>query len=191
MQQRSVISTCYNLGKVQQNQIFCFALFWLNKDRKANEQHWMKHLVEMHIAHLERHILLIGANSDQNGICNCDLALLMYWCCLHQFWQWRGLFFLKKEHLVTINCTWYLCFPCSFLIVSVNFDVHFSMMFISFPWTTANTSMWQDGVSCELIDLKTLIPWDKETVEASVKKTGKLLVNLFAHVYIHLLSFGK
>jgi len=51
--------------------------------------------------------------------------------------------------------------------------------------------MWQDEVSCELIDLKTLIPWDKETVEASVKKTGKLLVNLFAHVYIHLLSFGK
>jgi 2-oxoisovalerate dehydrogenase E1 component beta subunit len=35
----------------------------------------------------------------------------------------------------------------------------------------------KDGVSCELIDLKTLIPWDKETVEASVKKTGKLLVS--------------
>ncbi|XP_039793518.1 2-oxoisovalerate dehydrogenase subunit beta 1, mitochondrial-like isoform X4 [Panicum virgatum] len=35
----------------------------------------------------------------------------------------------------------------------------------------------KDGVSCELIDLKTLIPWDKETVEASVKKTGKLLAS--------------
>ncbi|CAN6171043.1 unnamed protein product [Urochloa humidicola] len=35
----------------------------------------------------------------------------------------------------------------------------------------------KDGVYCELIDLKTLIPWDKETVEASVKKTGKLLVS--------------
>ncbi|CAH9073050.1 unnamed protein product [Cuscuta epithymum] len=35
----------------------------------------------------------------------------------------------------------------------------------------------KDGISCELIDLKTLIPWDKETVEASVKKTGKLLVS--------------
>ncbi|KAF6134263.1 hypothetical protein GIB67_010062 [Kingdonia uniflora] len=33
------------------------------------------------------------------------------------------------------------------------------------------------GISCELIDLKTLIPWDKETVEASVRKTGKLLVS--------------
>ncbi|KAK9125147.1 hypothetical protein Scep_013993 [Stephania cephalantha] len=35
----------------------------------------------------------------------------------------------------------------------------------------------KDGISCELIDLKTLIPWDKETVEASVRKTGKLLVS--------------
>lgn len=35
----------------------------------------------------------------------------------------------------------------------------------------------QDGISCELIDLKTLIPWDKETVEASVRKTGRLLVH--------------
>ena len=77
------------------------------------------------------------------------------------------------------------------MIVSVNFDAHLYMMFLSFPWTKAYTTMWQDGVSCELIDLKTLIPWDKEMVEASVKKTGKLLVNLFAHVYIHLLSFRK
>ncbi|KAL8546722.1 hypothetical protein ACS0TY_006445 [Phlomoides rotata] len=35
----------------------------------------------------------------------------------------------------------------------------------------------KDGISCELIDLKTLIPWDKETVEASVNKTGRLLVS--------------
>ncbi|EOY31644.1 Branched-chain alpha-keto acid decarboxylase E1 beta subunit, BETA1 isoform 4 [Theobroma cacao] len=35
----------------------------------------------------------------------------------------------------------------------------------------------KDGISCELIDLKTLIPWDKETVEASVRKTGRLLVS--------------
>lgn len=37
----------------------------------------------------------------------------------------------------------------------------------------------QEGISCELIDLKTLIPWDKETVEASVKKTGRLLVSKY------------
>ncbi|KAI5596393.1 hypothetical protein POPTR_003G222800v4 [Populus trichocarpa] len=35
----------------------------------------------------------------------------------------------------------------------------------------------KEGISCELIDLKTLIPWDKETVEASVRKTGKLLIS--------------
>ncbi|XP_042019271.1 2-oxoisovalerate dehydrogenase subunit beta 1, mitochondrial-like [Salvia splendens] len=35
----------------------------------------------------------------------------------------------------------------------------------------------KEGISCELVDLKTLIPWDKETVEASVNKTGRLLVS--------------
>ncbi|GFZ20817.1 branched-chain alpha-keto acid decarboxylase E1 beta subunit [Actinidia rufa] len=35
----------------------------------------------------------------------------------------------------------------------------------------------KEGISCELIDLSTLIPWDKETVEASVSKTGRLLIS--------------
>ncbi|MBI2428375.1 MAG: alpha-ketoacid dehydrogenase subunit beta, partial [Ignavibacteriales bacterium] len=34
----------------------------------------------------------------------------------------------------------------------------------------------EQGVSCEIIDLRTLIPWDKETVFNSVKKTGKVLI---------------
>jgi len=33
------------------------------------------------------------------------------------------------------------------------------------------------GISCELIDLRTLIPWDKAVIEASVNKTGRLLVS--------------
>ncbi|GFR00234.1 2-oxoisovalerate dehydrogenase subunit beta, mitochondrial [Trichonephila clavata] len=32
------------------------------------------------------------------------------------------------------------------------------------------------NVSCELIDLMTILPWDKETVINSVKKTGRLLI---------------
>ena len=32
------------------------------------------------------------------------------------------------------------------------------------------------GISCELIDLQTLIPWDKETIINSVKKTGRCVI---------------
>lgn len=35
----------------------------------------------------------------------------------------------------------------------------------------------KEGISCELIDLRTLAPWDVDTVEASVKKTGRLVVS--------------
>jgi len=34
-----------------------------------------------------------------------------------------------------------------------------------------------DGISCELIDLRTLLPWDVDCVEKSVKKTGRLLIS--------------
>lgn len=33
------------------------------------------------------------------------------------------------------------------------------------------------GISCELIDLQTILPWDVDTIESSLKKTGKLLVS--------------
>ncbi|OLO02983.1 alpha-ketoacid dehydrogenase subunit beta [Salinicola socius] len=35
----------------------------------------------------------------------------------------------------------------------------------------------KEGVSCELIDLRTIVPWDIETVVQSVLKTGRLIVS--------------
>jgi len=34
----------------------------------------------------------------------------------------------------------------------------------------------KEGISCEIIDLRTILPWDEETVMESVKKTGRCLV---------------
>jgi len=34
-----------------------------------------------------------------------------------------------------------------------------------------------DGISCEVIDLRTILPWDIETVANSVTKTGRLIVS--------------
>jgi 2-oxoisovalerate dehydrogenase E1 component beta subunit len=33
------------------------------------------------------------------------------------------------------------------------------------------------GISCELIDLRTLLPWDQETVLASAAKTGRVIIS--------------
>ncbi|GAB2590031.1 alpha-ketoacid dehydrogenase subunit beta [Nitrincola alkalisediminis] len=35
----------------------------------------------------------------------------------------------------------------------------------------------EQGISCELIDLRTLLPWDRDLLAASVKKTGRLIIN--------------
>lgn len=35
----------------------------------------------------------------------------------------------------------------------------------------------KDGISCEIIDLRSILPWDAETVSESVKRTGRLLIN--------------
>ena len=33
------------------------------------------------------------------------------------------------------------------------------------------------GISCELIDLRTLLPWDVQSVVSSVCKTGRLIIS--------------
>ncbi|XP_048771479.2 2-oxoisovalerate dehydrogenase subunit beta, mitochondrial-like [Ostrea edulis] len=43
------------------------------------------------------------------------------------------------------------------------------------------------GVSCEVIDLRTILPWDTETIAKSVVKTGRLLV---AHEAPHTMGFA-
>ncbi len=35
----------------------------------------------------------------------------------------------------------------------------------------------KDGVSCEIIDLRSILPWDAQTICDSVMKTGRLLIN--------------
>lgn len=35
----------------------------------------------------------------------------------------------------------------------------------------------EKGISCEVVDLRTINPWDEKTVENSVKKTGRLIVS--------------
>lgn len=35
----------------------------------------------------------------------------------------------------------------------------------------------QEGISVELIDLRTLLPWDRDTVQESVQKTGRMVVS--------------
>ena len=34
-----------------------------------------------------------------------------------------------------------------------------------------------DGISCEVVDLRTILPWDIETISQSVMKTGRLLIS--------------
>jgi pyruvate dehydrogenase E1 component beta subunit len=51
----------------------------------------------------------------------------------------------------------------------------------------AASELARSGVDVEIIDLRTLWPWDKEAVFASVERTGRLLV---AHEAVSVAGFG-
>lgn len=42
--------------------------------------------------------------------------------------------------------------------------------------TASNLVSKTDGINPEVIDLRTLMPWDAKAVEESVRKTGRLIV---------------
>lgn len=53
--------------------------------------------------------------------------------------------------------------------------------------TEAAATLATGGIEAEVIDLRTLWPWDKQTVFASVEKTGRLIV---AHESVQVGGFG-
>ncbi len=55
------------------------------------------------------------------------------------------------------------------------------------PSLHAASALDCEGISAEVIDLRTLWPWDQEMVFASVAKTGRLVV---AHEAVHVGGFG-
>jgi len=64
-------------------------------------------------------------------------------------------------------------------IVSWSRAVHWSLQ--------AADALAADGISAEVIDLRTLWPWDREAVFASAKKTGRVLI---AHEAVQVAGFG-
>ncbi len=49
-------------------------------------------------------------------------------------------------------------------------------MTMHYAWEAADALAQEEGIEVELIDLRTLLPLDRETIIESVKKTGKLLI---------------
>eukprot|EP00158_Paraphelidium_tribonemae_P001503 Partr_v1_DN24484_c0_g1_i1_m66422 putative branched chain keto acid dehydrogenase E1, beta polypeptide len=51
-----------------------------------------------------------------------------------------------------------------------------SQMYV-LEWAVQMAEQKYPGISIELIDLRTIVPWDVETIERSVNKTGRLIVS--------------
>ncbi|MBZ0163335.1 MAG: alpha-ketoacid dehydrogenase subunit beta [Notoacmeibacter sp.] len=68
---------------------------------------------------------------------------------------------------------------CDLTIVSWSAAVHTAM--------EAATALASEGIEVEVLDLKTLWPWDRDAVLASVERTGRLLV---VHEAVAVAGFG-
>lgn len=97
----------------------------------------------------------------------------------HPIRTWETSRFYTEHVLGTFLCSyrvqWLVCIEMDLWHVP-NFS------WVCFWFVLVIMVMFQEGISCELIDLRTLIPWDKELVEASVNKTGRLLVSVRLHI---------
>ena len=68
--------------------------------------------------------------------------------------------------------------PCRY----AKFNYH-----ISYLGEVAQIAQERLGVSCEVIDLVSILPWDRETIFNSVKKTGRCII---AHEAPYTNGFG-
>ena len=85
----------------------------------------------------------------------------------------------EGEHLVDFGSARVVRAGTDVSIVSWSKTVHVAAQ--------AATELAARGIDAEVIDLRTLWPWDEETVFASVRKTGRLLV---AHEAVGVSGFG-
>jgi pyruvate dehydrogenase E1 component beta subunit len=85
----------------------------------------------------------------------------------------------EGEHLVEIGKARIACSGKHLTIVSWSATVHVSL--------AAAEALARDGIEAEVIDLRSLWPWDKAAVLDSVGKTGRLLV---AHEAVQVGGFG-
>jgi 2-oxoisovalerate dehydrogenase E1 component beta subunit len=65
--------------------------------------------------------------------------------------------------------------------------VSFLLLQVHVAAKAAELAAEHSGLSCEVIDLRTLMPWDLTAVSESVKKTGRLIVT---HEAPHTGGFG-
>lgn len=55
--------------------------------------------------------------------------------------------------------------------------VGYGSQIYTLEWAIQMAEQQMPGLSIELIDLRTILPWDVETVEKSVNKTGRLIIS--------------